>query len=384
MATDEELMGHLLRGDQAALKTLYDRHSRLLYSVALRITGDAGSAEELLQDTFFQLWRKASQFDTARGSLIGWLLTITRRRALSHARLKRNQIPLQLHDDGTESATTGSAILEQQIARQLIFAALAALPEAHREAITLAYFDGLTCEEIAVQTQAPLGTIKSRLRSALKTMKTNLSVPTLPPSAKWPRPVVTLESILITEQLSQRACRQRSFEQEAECLRSLWRAVSESEEQLINALLQMGLDLCGAGSTGLSLLETDSTGERVFRWTHLAGKLAKYLGGTTPRNFSPCGTTLDRNSSQLFAYPDHYFQHLSRVDEPLVEVLVVPFHVGTKTEGTLWIVSHEEESGFDAEDARIMASLAEFAGCSLHLARSLDWGALQRENGANA
>lgn len=371
MATDEELIGHLLRGDQAALKTLYDRHSRLLYSVALQITGDAGSAEELLQDTFFQLWRKASQFDTARGSLIGWLLTITRRRALSHARRKRNQVPFQLYEeDTTESPTPGSPILEQQIARQLILAALAALPEAHRKAITLAYFDGLTCEEIAVQTQAPLGTIKSRLRSALKTMKSNLAVPRLPASNKWPRPAITLESILITEQLSQRACRQRSFEQESECLRSLWRAVSESEEQLINALLQMGLDLCGAGSTGLSLLETNSTGEQVFRWTHLAGKLAKYLGGTTPRNFSPCGTTLDRNSSQLFAYPDRYFQHLGRVDEPLVEVLVVPFHVGTKTEGTIWIVSHEEKSGFDAEDARIMASLAEFTGCALHLTQS--------------
>ncbi|MGC1107945.1 MAG: sigma-70 family RNA polymerase sigma factor [Candidatus Acidiferrales bacterium] len=368
MTSDEQLMGHLLQGDQSALKTLYDRHGKLLYAAALQITGDAGSAEELLQDAFFQLWRKASQFDTARGSLVGWLLTITRRRAISHIRRKRNRAPSQLGDDALVlSPITGSAVLEQQIARQLISAVLARLPKAQREAITLAYFDGLTCEEIAVRTQTPVGTVKGRLRSALKTMKANLLEPNPLPSIGSPKCPATLESILITEELLHRPCRQRSLQKEAACLRSLWAAVVRSPEQLIESFLKMATDLCHAGTTGLSLLETNSTGEQVFRWTHLTGKLVKHVGGTTPRNFSPCGVTLDRNSPQLFAYPGRYFQYFNQVEVPIVEGLVIPFHVGGKTEGTIWIVSHDEQSRFDSEDARIMTSLAEFVGCSLHL-----------------
>ncbi len=133
----------------------------------------------------------------------------------------------------------------------------------------------------------------------------------------------------------------------------------------------MPLDLCHAGTGGLSLLETNSAAEQVFRWTNLSGTLAKYVGGTTPRNFSPCGVTLDLNGPQLFRYPARYFDYFKNVEVPIVEGLVIPFHVGGKTEGTVWIVSHEEGLGFDSEDVRIMTSIAEFAGCALHLDRCL-------------
>ena len=106
--------------------------------------------------------------------------------------------------------------------------------------------------------------------------------------------------------------------------------------------------------------------------------LAKYVDGTTPRNFSPCGVTLDFNSPQLFEYPARYFDYFKDVDVPIVEGLVIPLHVG-KTEGTIWIVSHDESVRFDSEDARIMTSIAEFAGCALHLIRSLPVQALPQE-----
>lgn len=371
MATDEELMGHLIRGDEFALNALYERHRKTLYAVALRITGDAGSAEELLQDTFFQLWQKASQFDAARGSLAGWLLTMIRRRAISHIRQKRNQAsshsPL---DEISAISSARSVVLEQEIARQLISAALAQLPEAQRKAVTLAYFDGLTHDEIATQTGAALGTVKSRLRSGLGMMNRALSKRSPAAIKRIPKPrPATLESILITEELLRRPCPRRELQQEAECFRTLWRAASASSDQLINSFLQMATELCGAGSVGISLLETNSPGEQIFRWTHLAGKLAEYVGGSTPRNFSPCGVTLDRCSPQLFSFPERYFQHLGRVG-PLFEVLVIPFHAGNETNGTIWIASHEERTSFNAEDARIMASLGEFAGCVLHLKHS--------------
>src|ERR1700680_2998672 len=88
MDTDQELMSRLGEGDQVALASLYKRYNSVLYSVARRIMGESASAEEVLQDTFFQLWQKAAQFDSARGSLIGWLLTIGRGRAISRVRRK--------------------------------------------------------------------------------------------------------------------------------------------------------------------------------------------------------------------------------------------------------------------------------------------------------
>jgi RNA polymerase sigma factor (sigma-70 family) len=377
MTDDELLIARLVDGDQSALEVLYERHGRLLYSLALRITGDAGSAEELLQDTFLQLWQKASQFDTARGSLIGWLLTITRRRAISRIRSKKFRF---LSESLSEDAVVfpenvGPTALEQQIARQLVAAALAGLPDAQREAITLAYFDGMTSEEIAVHTGTPLGTAKSRLRSALKTMKKSLSDPNVPRTLESGREPVTLKTILITDQLRSRVCKQRSPESEAECLRILAQAVAASPQNLVDALLEMPIKLCGAGTTGLSLAETTDAGEQIFRWTNLTGRLAKHVGGTTPRNFSPCGVTLDRNAPQLFSYPGRYFQYFNQVDVPIVEGLVSPFRISTRTEGTVWIVSHDEKSRFDSEDARIMTSLAEFAGCALYLCQWFGAGA---------
>jgi len=372
LASDEELVARLAARDQSALESLYDRHSGLLYSLALRITGDAGSAEELLQDTFFQLWLKASQFDMARGSLIGWLLTITRHRAISRIRRKPGRFSCDLLcDEALPSQGTGTTVLDQYIARELVTTALGCLPKAELEAITLAYFDGFTCQEISVRTRTPLGTVKSRLRHAVHSMKKALSGPTLSASPGRVQHQATLEDILITEHLLYRTRRQRGSQVEAESLRFLAQTVAASPEHLVDSFLKMAIDLCRAGTSGISLLETSSTGVQVFRWTNLAGKLAKCVGGTTPRNFSPCGVTLDRNSPQLFAYPARYFQYFNQVEVPIVEGLVIPFHVGATTQGTVWIVSHDEQSRFDSEDARIMTTLAEFAGCALHLIRSL-------------
>ena len=265
----------------------------------------------------------------------------------------------------------GPTLLEQHIARELISKALAELSGVQQEAITLAYFDGWTCDEIAVRTGTPLGTIKTRLRSALKTMKQVLSSPTYSgPRDSTPRSA-TLASVLITEQLLSRICRQRDPKEETNSLRLLAEAATFSPQQLVDVFLRMPIDLCRAGTAGLSLLDTVSNGEQVFRWTNLAGRLAKHVGGTTPRDFSPCGVTLNCDSPQLFSYPGRYFRYFDEVNVPIVEGLVIPFHVGGKTEGTVWIVSHNEGSRFDSEDVRIMTSLTEFAGCSLHLMRSL-------------
>ena len=304
--------------------------------------------------------------------MIGWLLAIVRYRAISFLRGKNRRLDYRtVSDDISQRSSTGPTPLEQQIARELVSVALASLSAVQRDAVNLAYSDGLTCEEISLRTEAPLGTIKTRLRSAHQEMKKALSNPGQAISAKRQQQFCRLEDILITDQLLLRPRRQRFAQQETESLQLLSEVAVRSPELLIEAFLQMAIDLCGAGTAGLSFLETDAEGKRMFRWTNLVGQLKENVGGTTPRNFSPCGVTLDRTSPQLFAYPGRYFHYFNNVDVPIVEGLVIPFHAGEGTEGTVWIVSHKEEVVFDSEDARIMAGLAEFAGCALHLSRSL-------------
>jgi signal transduction histidine kinase len=138
---------------------------------------------------------------------------------------------------------------------------------------------------------------------------------------------------------------------------------------LIDTLLRTSLELCSAGTAGLSLLETPAEGEQIFRWTNVAGALGKQLGGTTPRHFSPCGVTLDRNAPQLFNYPGRLFQYFNGFDFTIVEALVMPVDLGGERPGTIWILSHDEEVKFDSEDARIMTGLAEFTACALRLTR---------------
>jgi RNA polymerase sigma-70 factor, ECF subfamily len=179
--SDEELVGLLGGGDARALEFLYERYSEFIYSLALRITGDPQNAEEVLQDTFLQLWRKSYQFDSLKGSLIGWLLTITRNGAISRIRQDKNRVTCEpLVDDGALRPYVGaSTFLEQYVSQKLVSSALQGLSLVQREAITLVYFDGLTCEEIAVRTGVPVGTIKARLRTALTTTRRALSSPAI-------------------------------------------------------------------------------------------------------------------------------------------------------------------------------------------------------------
>jgi RNA polymerase sigma-70 factor (ECF subfamily) len=141
--SDETLMRLLAGGDSFAIETLYERHSSKLYSLALRIMGDSQGAEEVMQDTFFQLWRKSSQYDPERGSLIGWLLTMTRHRAISRIREQKDRLQCEspLVDPVARPGNMGADFLDQEFARELISAAFAGLPEAQRHAIRMAYFE---------------------------------------------------------------------------------------------------------------------------------------------------------------------------------------------------------------------------------------------------
>jgi signal transduction histidine kinase len=178
-----------------------------------------------------------------------------------------------------------------------------------------------------------------------------------------------LEDILITHKLKSRRRRKPNTHSENAALHALARVMAIAPDDLIDTLLRTSLELCSAGTAGLSLLETPAEGEQIFRWTNVAGALGKQLGGTTPRHFSPCGVTLDRNAPQLFNYPGRLFQYFNGLDFTIVEALVMPVDLGGERPGTIWILSHDEEVKFDSEDARIMTGLAEFTACALRLTR---------------
>jgi RNA polymerase sigma-70 factor (ECF subfamily) len=173
---DSALVERIMTGDEGALSALYDRYSGMLYAMLLRILKDTGAAEEVLQDLFLQLWRGAARFDASRGSLGGWLLVIGRNRALSRLRGKQRRefVPDDIEGFSLE-AVPSSENLENEAARMQLMnrlrVAMAALPAEQREAVELAYFEGMTQTEIAARTGSPLGTVKSRVRAAMQSLK---------------------------------------------------------------------------------------------------------------------------------------------------------------------------------------------------------------------
>jgi RNA polymerase sigma-70 factor, ECF subfamily len=173
-ASDAALIQNIVQRDESALAALYDRYASLLSSLLNRILRDTQASEEILQDVFYQLWRNAAQFDPARGSLPGWLAVIARNRAISRLR-RRN--PSE-GDELLETTVIVPANLENALAQQQLLGrvkgALENLSSEQRAAIELAYFEGLTHSEIASKTGDPLGTVKTRIRSAVESLKRNL------------------------------------------------------------------------------------------------------------------------------------------------------------------------------------------------------------------
>ncbi|AFZ31248.1 multi-sensor signal transduction histidine kinase [Gloeocapsa sp. PCC 7428] len=180
------------------------------------------------------------------------------------------------------------------------------------------------------------------------------------------RETVTLDDILITEELSQRPDRLPNLLAENQALHTLARQLVHQPETMLQTLVDMALDLCSAGTVGVSLLEATADGE-VFRWTVLAGTLAQSVGGTIPRNFSPCGVCLDRGTLVLFAHPERYFTYFQAANTLIVEGLVLPLIADNHVLGTIWIMSHDSTRHFDSEDVRVMTSLADFTAANLHL-----------------
>jgi RNA polymerase sigma-70 factor (ECF subfamily) len=176
--TDEQLLAGLVGGRLDALDRLYDRYRTMAFSIALRITNDGTLAEDVVQDAFLGAWRNAARYAEARGSVRTWLLSIVHHRAIDAVRRRRPTSELPEATDAAPPAELTLPDIWPEIAagidRDTVRTALASLSDVQREAIELAYFSGLTQVEIAERTNTPLGTVKSRVRLGLLTMRRSI------------------------------------------------------------------------------------------------------------------------------------------------------------------------------------------------------------------
>jgi RNA polymerase sigma-70 factor, ECF subfamily len=170
---DSQLLQRIATGDQGAFAEFYDRHSATLFALLVRLLPQRGDAEDVLQETFCQVWRQAARFDAARGTPRCWLLMLGRSRAMDHIRRQRpaGDLPASAEPFHESDATRPA---QQNEAADRLRGAMAQLPEEQRSALSLAFYDGLTYQQVAERQAVHLGTAKTRIRLALGRLRTLL------------------------------------------------------------------------------------------------------------------------------------------------------------------------------------------------------------------
>jgi RNA polymerase sigma-70 factor (ECF subfamily) len=175
---DRQTIERMRRRDSAALADLYDRYARSVYSLACRILTDRTEAEDVVQEVFSQAWRQADAYDAKRAPVAGWLLMMTRTRAIDRLRARSGRVqmvqalPTLPDPPDQHEGPEALAIGEQEAAR--VRAALDTLTESQRSAIELAYYEGLSQSDIAARLREPLGTVKTRIRTGLLKLRSAL------------------------------------------------------------------------------------------------------------------------------------------------------------------------------------------------------------------
>jgi two-component sensor histidine kinase len=179
----------------------------------------------------------------------------------------------------------------------------------------------------------------------------------------------SIASVFITDELHRRPAKKVDYLQEKLALQELAARMADQPEEVLPRFVDLAMEMTGGVSAGLSLYE-EKPAPGVFRWQYLRGVLSPFNGATTPRNFSPCGVTLDRNGPVLSVHPERVYSWIADANITVPEVLLVPLYLGgTAPLGTLWIVSGEAEH-FDSGHARAMTELASFVGIALRMLRS--------------
>jgi RNA polymerase sigma-70 factor (ECF subfamily) len=168
-AADAQLLDRVRAGDQQAMSEIFDRYGRMVYSVALRVLEDAGHAEDVMQEVLFKVWREPQMFLAGRGSLAAWLAVMARNRAVDVLRRRK---PMDTMEDVVLASKTNIVLeIEHNSMIEKVRVVLKGLPLEQQTSMELAYFEGLSHSEIAARTGDPLGTVKTRIRTALMSVR---------------------------------------------------------------------------------------------------------------------------------------------------------------------------------------------------------------------
>ena len=173
-----------------------------------------------------------------------------------------------------------------------------------------------------------------------------------------------LRDLLEDPEFPLRKKRPRQETYAADAYRTVARVFADNPDVILQRLVQAATTFCGADSAGISLEEGDEKGQRRFRWIAVSGSFAAFLGGTTPRFFSPCGTALDCGRVQLYRVGKTYYDYLGIKADPITDGILIPWQAGG-IRGTVWVVSHRHREAFDVEDFKVMDGLTDFAAIAM-------------------
>jgi PAS domain S-box-containing protein len=183
--------------------------------------------------------------------------------------------------------------------------------------------------------------------------------------------VTRVDDVLFTAELARRPSRAPDYEAESRALGLLAQEMATHPGGMLRKCAELVMELCNADSAGVSLLEPGGEHGR-FRWQAIVGAFAGYWGGTVPREASPCGVVIARDSVLLFRQAERFFPALDDMEPRIHETLLAPWHSNGTAVGTLWAIKHTPDGRFDAEDARLLQSIARFAAAASQMSDALD------------
>lgn len=355
---DIALLRKIGLGDQEAMASLYDRHSNLVYSVALRVCHDSASAEEVLQSTFLQIWLAPQRFASETGSLDGRLSLLSRTLAIDimrrRKRVKTNEESSLDQPLDPISHTEVSLLMRKPHALVLL------LPDADRQVLEMAFFDGMNPGEIAEETGLPVGVIASRLCGALSVLKNGIAATTAVPEDTGLE-VLDLDT---HAEFTARSLHTRDVTMQMEGLRRLTHSFVQNPDTILQELVNAAVDLCGADSAGISLETEEKSDANYYHWVATAGQYNGFMNAILPRFPSACGICLERGRPQLFRVRQRFFDIMG-IDAPLVtDGILLPWQV-EDTRGTIFIMAHGRTAAFDKDDGQMMRVLADFAAMAV-------------------
>jgi len=356
---DFDLLERVGAGDERAMASIYDRYSTLVYSVAFRVCHDSALAEEVVQNIFMQIWLTPRRCASEPGRLDGRLGLLSRNLAIHSMRRRRfiesSEEPALSRLFDPISHREASRLMQRPHALVLL------LPDADRQVLEMAFFDGKTPLEIAEETGIAVGTIRGRLVDAFSALRNGAAADAASVQEDTGLEVLDLDT---NTEFAARRLHTRDIAMQMEGLRRLTHSFVQSPDTILQELVNAAVDLCGADSAGISIETDEKSDANFYHWVATAGQYNGFLNAVLPRYPSACGICLERGKPQLFRVSQRFFDIMG-IQAPLVtDGILLPWQV-EETRGTIFIMAHGRTAAFDKDDGQLMRVLADFAAMAV-------------------